>query len=129
MNAEGAGVPAPGVAAGTASAVDPARLAEPALTQLAAGGDVAAQRELAGRLHAGRGRPRDLRSAVVWYRRAAEAGDAEAQFQLGNLYLMGEGIEADDAWAITWFRRAAGQGHAKAQAHLENLLKLSGGRP
>ncbi len=118
---------APAVNPGTAAAADTATLAYPALAQLAAAGDVAAQRELAARLHAGRGRPRDVRSAMDWYRRAAEAGDAESQFQLGNLYLMGEGIEADDVWAITWFRRAAGQGHAKAQAHLDNLLKLSGG--
>ncbi|HAZ60680.1 MAG TPA: hypothetical protein DCY89_03800 [Gammaproteobacteria bacterium] len=128
--AEAAAPPAAAAAAtdpGTAAAADPATLAYPALAQLAAAGDVAAQRELAARLHAGRGRPRDVRSAMDWYRRAAEAGDAESQFQLGNLYLMGEGIEADDVWAITWFRRAAGQGHAKAQAHLDNLLKISEG--
>lgn len=121
--------PAAAAVASTSPARDLVKLADPEISQLAAGGDIAAQRELALRLHAGRGRPRDIRSAITWYRRAAEAGDAEAQYQLGNLYLMGDGIEADDVWAITWFRRAAGQGHAKARAHLENLVKLSGGRP
>jgi TPR repeat protein len=104
-------------------------LPEAELTSLASAGNVVAQRELALRLHAGRGRPKDLPAALAWYRRAAEAGDAEAQYQLGNLYLMGDGIEADDAWAITWFRRAAAQGHAQAEAHLQNLVQLSGGNP
>ena len=101
----------------------------PALKAAAESGKPAAQRELALRLHQGRGEPRDLKQALVWYQKAAEQGDAAAQFHLGNLYLMGEGVGRDDAWAITWFRRAAAQGHGAAQSNLDNLLRLEVSKP
>ncbi len=54
------------------------------------------------------------KTAVQWYRLAAEQGDAEAQFCLGNCYQYGQGIEQNDE-VVKWFRLATEQGSTDAQ--------------
>ncbi|MSO88389.1 MAG: hypothetical protein EXQ89_00160 [Rhodospirillaceae bacterium] len=60
-----------------------------------------------GLMHAtGRGVPRDISYAAMWYRLAADQGFAPAQYEYGTLLAPAE--------AAAWFQRAADQGYAPA---------------
>ena len=39
---------------------------------------------------------KDYKTAIKWYRKAAEQGDADAQASLGWMYSNGEGVTQDD---------------------------------
>ena len=67
----------------------------------------------------GQGVPQDYKTAVKWYRLAAEQGDADAQYNLGVMYDKGRGVPQDYKTAVKWYRLAAEQGFAPA----ENVLK------
>lgn len=57
----------------------------------------------------------DLRTALGWYRKAADYGWPEAMFNLGMMHMEGEGgLVKSDAAALPWFRRAAELGDAKS---------------
>ena len=66
----------------------------------------------------GKGVPRDLESAVTWYRKAAEKGHVGAQYSLGVAYADGSGIPRDEVEGLRWLRRAAIQGNEDAQYNL-----------
>ena len=68
--------------------------------------------------HKGEGIPQDYKTAVKWYRRAAEQGNATAQSNLGLMYDKGEGVSQDYKTAVKWYRHAAEQGDASAQSNL-----------
>lgn len=55
----------------------------------------------------GTGTPRNLESAVLWWRRAAEAGNQYAMFELANSYEKGQGVAANHEQAVFWWRKAA----------------------
>ena len=55
------------------------------------------------------------KTAVKWFRLAAEQGNAMAQFNLGMMYVSGQGVPQDYKTAVKWFRLAAEQGNALAQ--------------
>jgi len=59
----------------------------------------------------GRGVPQDDKTAVKWYRRAAEQGDAEAQGNLGAMYAFGKGVLKDYVYAHMWGNIAATNGN------------------
>jgi hypothetical protein len=61
---------------------------------------------------------RDDKTAVKWYRLAAEQGYDFAQFELGVKYMNGLGVPKDDKNAVKWFKLAAKQGNADAQFNL-----------
>ena len=46
-------------------------------------------------LDSGRGAPRDVVQAAIWYARAAAGGNRRAAFNLGQLYESGEGVPAN----------------------------------
>jgi uncharacterized protein len=48
----------------------------------------------------------DLRTAVKWFRKAADAGDGDALIQLGIHYYWGKGIRKNTKEAVRCFRRA-----------------------
>ena len=75
----------------------------------------------------GQGVPKDYKTAVKWYRRAAEYEVAGAQNSLGRMYNNGQGVKQDLKTALKWFRLAAEQGNADAQNNL-GLMYNSGKR-
>ena len=66
----------------------------------------------------GQGFPKDYKTAVKWYRLAAEQGLADAQTNLGFMYSKGRGVTQNKKTAVKWFRLAAEQGYADAQYNL-----------
>jgi TPR repeat protein len=68
----------------------------------------------------GQGVPQDYKTAVKWYKLAAEQGDADAQYNLGVMYAEGKGVPQDYKTAVKWYRLAAEQGDADAQYNLGN---------
>ena len=72
----------------------------------------------------GRGVPKDIGQAALWYRRAAEAGHVEAQKNLGFLYATGKGVEKDETEATKWMGRSASKGNSDASL-VSGLLALS----
>jgi TPR repeat protein len=58
-------------------------------------GHTQAQFNVAAMLDSGRGAPRDVAQASIWYARAAAGGNRRAAFNLGQLYESGEGVPAN----------------------------------
>ena len=65
-----------------------------------------------------------MRTAVSWFRKAADQGDAGAQHSLGLSYYNGRGVARDYAVAAAWFRKAAEKGNANAQRALGSMYFL-----
>jgi hypothetical protein len=73
--------------------------------------------------------PQDYKTAVKWYRLAAEQGYADAQVNLGVMYTLGQGVRRNYKTAVKWYRLAAKQGHAGAQNNLGLLYTIGQGVP
>ena len=72
----------------------------------------------------GNGVPRNYKTAVKWYRLAAEQGYADAQYNLGSMSGYGEGVKLDFAYAYMWWDIAASSGkHKKASKNREIAAK------
>jgi TPR repeat protein len=99
----------------------PEGLSTTSLGQAAAGGNAAAQFEVASRFADGRGLTQSSAQAFAWYQRAAMRGFAPAQFRLAMLFERGAGVGADVERAKVWYRRAAEQGHVNAMHNLAVL--------
>jgi localization factor PodJL len=91
------------------------------LRAAAAGGDAAAEFEVATRLADGRGIPQNLAEAAAWFERAAGKGLAPAQFRLGGLYEKGMGVQKNLETARKLYISAAEAGHGKAMHNLAVL--------
>ncbi|ORZ38952.1 hypothetical protein BCR44DRAFT_1492742 [Catenaria anguillulae PL171] len=63
------------------------------------------------------GCPRDPKTSIMWFTRAAEQGHPDAELALSGWYLEGaEGVlPPDDGQAFAWARRAADKGLSKAE--------------
>ena len=92
------------------------------LRDAAAGGNPAAEFELATRLADGRGLTRDPRAASQWFERAAQQGLAPAQYRLGSMYEKGIGVARDATIARSWYKKAADAGNARAMHNLAVLI-------
>lgn len=103
----------------------PASVGPLSLRLAAANGDPSAEFEVAVRLDEGRGVPRDIDEAVIWYQRSAARGFAPAQYRLGTLYERGLGVTADRGRAMAWYKSAAEKGNVKAM-HNFAVLSASG---
>ena len=57
-------------------------------------------------LDSGRGAPRDVVQAAIWYARAAAGGNRRAAFNLGQLYESGEGVPANIDLSRAWYAAA-----------------------
>ena len=81
----------------------------PELQGLAEDGDQRAQFEIGTYyLQGGMGRPRDVGTALRWYRRAAEGGSRRAALALARVYREGlDDVAADPEQARRWAARAA----------------------
>ena len=61
----------------------------------------------------GKGVAQNYKTALQWYRLAAEQGRAKAQILLGFVYSLGEGVIQDYARSHMWFDIAASSGESK----------------
>jgi uncharacterized protein len=59
----------------------------------------------------GQGVSQNYKTAVKWYRLAAEMGDADAQGNLGVMYGIGKGVIQDWVYAHMWGNLAASNGN------------------
>ncbi len=99
----------------------PAAVGPAPLLDAAANGDARAQFEVAAIYTEGRAVPEDLKTAAMWYERAASQGFAPAQYRLGNLYENGRGVAKDMAQARLWYQQAAEAGNRMAMHNLAAL--------
>lgn len=67
------------------------------------------------------GAPKDLKEAVVWFRRGCEAGDALACNNLGMSHFQGWGVEADRSKAAEAFEKACAGDDKDGCANLGGL--------
>ena len=99
------------------------------LTRAANGGNISAQYNLGVFYEQGQRVAQNYKTAVKWYRLAAEQGDRDAQVNLGKIYEIGLGVPQDYKTAVKWYRLAAEQGHAKSQFILGLLHEKGLGVP
>ncbi|MFK7792396.1 MAG: peptidoglycan-binding protein [Devosiaceae bacterium] len=107
----------PALPAATADSL-PEAIGSPRLRVAAAGGDAAAEFEVATRFMEGRFVPQDLETAAHWYGRAASQGIVPAAYRLGSFYEQGRGVDRDRDGAIAWYERAALGGNPRAMHNL-----------
>tara|TARA_B100000315_G_C14481483_1_gene543114 strand:- start:25 stop:495 length:471 start_codon:yes stop_codon:yes gene_type:complete len=98
---------------------------------LAEQGRVSAQFNLGWMYEYGKGVPKDYKTAVRWYRRAAVQRHAGthfyggvAQAALGKAYFLGQGVPQDFSEALKWLRKAARQGTVDAYGPLVAIMYL-----
>ncbi len=72
----------------------------------------------------GDGVVRDYKTAVRWYRKAAEQGFPNAQFNLGVIYAKGRGTNKDTTLSKEWYEKAADQGNENAERALKKINAL-----
>jgi TPR repeat protein len=73
-------------------------------------GDVNAQYDMYDRCWIGRGVERDVTTALMWCRTAANSGHALAERGLAMCYAGGYGVCKDEKEAFKWMKRAAEHG-------------------
>src|SRR4051812_9254333 len=101
------------------------QLASQIFFPLAEQGDPAAQTYLGFMFETGRGVPKNVTEAAMWYRRAAEQGDSLAQYSLGLLYDKGQGVPQDIVEANKWLNLSAAsapRGAREARARLRDAV-------
>ena len=69
----------------------------------------------------GHGVSQDYKTAVKWFRLAAEQELAAAQSNLGVMYFEGQGVLQNYKTALKWYALAANQGNVPAQYGLGQL--------
>lgn len=93
----------------------------------AVAGDAYGQFKVGYSFKIGLGVPKDVDSALLWFRRAAAGGNSEAQTSLGACYATGDGVPQSRRRAVTWLRRAALAGDVIAQCRLGLCFELGDG--
>jgi TPR repeat protein len=94
------------------------------LIPLAKGGSADAQYNLGVIYENGTGVPQDYKTAMKWYRRAAEQGHSSAQNNLGSMYLSGKVLGENDARAHMWFNIAASLGDERGRKNKETIATI-----
>src|ERR1017187_7237050 len=89
-------------------------------TKLATDGEIA-QYSLGLMYINGQGVPQDYKTAISWFRKAAEQGNILAQYSLGLLYANGQGLPQDFKKAALCYYKAGVQGNASARYRLATL--------
>lgn len=92
-------------------------------------GDIFAQYVLGHMYCVGQGVPKDLKTGMSWYQRAADQGFAPGQLALGTMYYNGEGVPQNYKLAAKWFRLAAESGYDRAQNNLAAMYLNGQGVP
>lgn len=60
------------------------------------------------------GVPKDLKTTMYWYRKAADKDDSKAQFVIGYMYNNGIGVEKSEDIGTSWMNTAANNGSIEA---------------
>src|SRR6201999_2470820 len=76
----------------------------------------------------GTGVARDARTALAWYRRAADQGHVRAMNLVGRCLEQGWGAAADLTEAALWYRRSAEGGYFRGQYNHASMLLREGRR-
>ena len=97
------------------------RQEEKVLAAVLASEDGDAIARLAEGYYYGRGREKNLRTALQLWERAAALGHAEAQYYRGVCCFYGDGVPRDKEAAFRLWEQAAEQGHVGACRSLETL--------
>jgi len=71
----------------------------------------------------GQGVLKNDKTAVKWFRLAAEQGNAQAQSNLGVMYFKGQGVVQDYVRAHMWSNIAASQGSKEGMQNRDILVK------
>ena len=71
----------------------------------------------------GRGVPENDKTAVKWYRLAAEQGHTKSQVNLGAMYVNGKGVIQDNVYAYMWLNIAASSGNETASKNRDIVAK------
>lgn len=96
-------------------------------SQNANAGEIAAMYNLGVLYYQGKGVPKDVSQAVIWFQRSGEKGHADALASLGVLLYSGEGVPQNKVEAAKVFELAAQRGHVVAMNTLgEMYLKGDG---
>lgn len=69
----------------------------------------------------------DYKSALSWYRKAAENGDADAACDYAYMLEFGEGCDIDEPEAIRWYKKAISSGSALAKGNLGEMYEFGRG--
>ena len=107
--------------------VTPAYVA--ALKKQAAGGDAAAEFNLAVLYHTGEGVTKNYQKSLQWMEKAAADGDKDAPLNLYAICTQGNGVEKNPAKAAKWCMRAARAGNVKAYFVLSDIYRYGRGAP
>lgn len=83
--------------------------------------------EMGVALYTGEGVAEDERTAVEYFRQAAESGHAGASYMLGDCLLDGVGVERDRGEALEWLVTAAELGHRGARSRVLAVLEKKEG--
>lgn len=75
----------------------------------------------------GLGEKKDLKAAMLWFRKSAYYGSADAAYNLGVLYISGEAGFPSKKDAVDWWKQAAEQGHHESQYNYAVMLALGSG--
>ena len=86
-------------------------------------GDSNAQLSVGYAHETGKGIGKNLKQAVLWYRKSAEQRNRIAQRNLGLCYEYGRGVNKDLTQAAAWYRKSADQGYARAQYNIAECFK------
>ena len=97
------------------------RQEEKVLAAVLASEDGDAIARLAEGYYYGRGREKNLRTALQLWERAAALGNAEAQYYRGGCCFYGDGVPRDKEAAFRLWEQSAEQGHVGACRSLETL--------
>jgi len=90
---------------------------------LAESGNVEAQFDLAYMYANGNEVPKNDKTAVKWYTKAAEQGLAEAQSNLGAMHANGEGVPSSNVKAYMWWNLAGFNGSKGAGKNKDIISK------
>ena len=71
----------------------------------------------------GQGVIQDYKTAVKWFRLAAEQGNANAQYNLAVMYANGQGVIQDNVYAHIWLNIAASSGDKDVVKNRDGLAK------
>jgi TPR repeat protein/serine/threonine protein kinase len=84
---------------------------------------------LAQVLELGKGVAADPKTAVTWYRKAAEAGYVDGMNGLAACYDTGVGVAEDDSEAVSWYRKSAEAGNLQGMTMLGSGYHHGAGVP
>lgn len=94
------------------------------LMPLAEAGDHEAQQYIADLYYGGQGVPRDVKTAVVWFERAAAGGNLTVKKNLGAIYMSDPEV-LDLAKAESWYRQTAEAGDVESMTALAAIVLAS----